>query len=101
MRLSRWPRSCKCGTNLKTDVRAQPIGGFSSVKLFTMREFLFQQAALRLLAENTREIVVLDLSPRLRALPAKASRDALAEQAKLAADQYPEAVEMWPCIARR
>jgi hypothetical protein len=41
----------------KADVRGQPIGGFSSVKLFTMREFLFQQDDLRLPAENAREIV--------------------------------------------
>jgi hypothetical protein len=34
-------------------------------------------------------------------MPAKASRDALAEQAKLAADLGAEAVEMWPCVARR
>ena len=53
-------------------------------------------------AENVREIVVLDLSHRnLQTLPAKTSRDELAEQAKLAADQYPEAEEMWPCVARR
>jgi hypothetical protein len=37
----------------------------------------------------------------LQTLRARASRDALAEQAKLAADQYPEVEEMWPCVARR
>jgi outer membrane protein TolC len=48
-----------------------------------------KQDSSRLLVENAREIVVLDVvSTYLRALRAKASRDALAEQAKLAADLY-------------
>jgi hypothetical protein len=66
-----------------------------------MGEIASHQDALRLLAENAREIVVLDLSQRLQALRAKASRDALVKQPERAADQYPEAVEMWPCVARR
>ena len=48
-----------------------------------------KQDASRLLLENAREIVVLDVvAAYLQALRAKASRDALAEQTKLAADLY-------------
>jgi hypothetical protein len=86
----------------KADVRAQPIGGFSRVTLFTLEEFPFQAGRVAPATKNAREIVVLDLSQRnLQTLRAKTSRDALAEQAKRAADQYPEAEEMWPCVARR
>ena len=85
----------------KADVRAQPIG-FSSVKPSTMKEFPVQAGRVAPASENALEIVVLDLSqPNLRALRAEASRDVLSEQAQLAADQYPEAEEMWPCLARR
>jgi hypothetical protein len=56
----------------KADVRAQPIGGFSSVKPFTMEEFPFQAGRIAPATKNAREIVVLDLSQRnLQTLQAK------------------------------
>lgn len=48
-----------------------------------------RQESSRLLVNNSRELVVLDVvAVYLQALRARASRDALAEQAKLAADLY-------------
>jgi outer membrane protein TolC len=48
-----------------------------------------QQESFRILVDNARELVVLDVvATYLQALRAKASRDALTEQKKLANDLY-------------
>jgi outer membrane protein TolC len=90
------------GINIPTvpQGRSDPFGSFNArvsltqdllniANLEAWKSSRSKQDASRLLVENAREIVVLDVvAAYLQALRAKASRDALAEQAKLAADLY-------------